>query len=172
MIHVTRHAADRKRQVRQSIRKPFFERVWEKVDRRGPDECWPWTGATDGKDRGSIAVIDASGTKHSPMKAPRAVWIIVYGEVPEGFVCHSCDNPICCNPAHLWIGSRQDNIDDMVAKGRQSRLFPYGKTHCPNGHEYTEENTIKPDGVRRCRECTRRRSRDYRRRKRGARSDG
>lgn len=55
-----------------------------------------------------------------------AAWTIANGPVPSGlFVCHTCDNPPCCDPDHLFLGTLQDNTDDMVAKGRQAK----GSTH-------------------------------------------
>ncbi len=69
------------------------------------------------------------------------------------FVCHSCDVRLCVNIDHLWVGSPNDNNQDMVQKKRTKR---YTMTHCKHGHEFTPENTyIPPRGWRQCRECAR-----------------
>ncbi len=91
------------------------ERFWETVDRSGGDNaCWPWIGGRDFKDgRGRFWL---NGTT---VYASRAVWEFVYGPVPENLhVLHKCDNPPCCNPTHLFLGTLSDNTQDMLAKGR------------------------------------------------------
>jgi hypothetical protein len=90
------------------------ERFWPKVAKpEHPDACWPWIGdmGTDGYGKFWI-----DGTsKH----ASRVAWELTSGPVPKGlFVCHRCDNPRCCNPAHLWLGTAQDNTADMFRKKR------------------------------------------------------
>jgi len=84
----------------------------------------------------------------------RLAWEEANGPIPAGlFVCHHCDVKLCCNPAHLFLGTSRDNIHDLYSKGLgyQARI-----THCPKGHEYTAENTaIQADGKRRCRACYR-----------------
>jgi hypothetical protein len=64
---------------------------------------------------------------------------------------HTCDNPPCVNPAPLRVGSQGDNMRDMAAKGRQ---WLQKVTHCPQGHEYTPDNTLPQRGTgRRCKAC-------------------
>jgi hypothetical protein len=87
----------------------------------------------------------------------RVVWVLVKGPIPFGMdVLHSCDNPPCINVNHLFLGTDQDNVDDMISKGRKKTNGYELKTHCPYGHEYTPENTyVTRKGDRRCRTCNR-----------------
>lgn len=98
--------------VSKSARHLFCSEVcafWAKVDRRGPDECWEWT---TGRER--------YGYGHSVLgTASRVAWELTNGPIPDGQrVLHSCDNPPCCNPRHLFLGTQLDNVRDMMAKGR------------------------------------------------------
>jgi hypothetical protein len=87
-------------------------RFWSKVDKSG--ECWVWTAkALCENGYGRFYV----GKK--PLRAHRYSWELANGPITDGlFVCHRCDNPPCVNPAHLFLGTHQDNMQDMVAKGR------------------------------------------------------
>lgn len=88
------------------------ERFWAKVDRRGDDECWPWTASLQ-NGYGQIY------WRGRPVKAQRASWEVNRGPIPHGqHVLHECDNPICVNPKHLFLGTHLDNLADMRAKGR------------------------------------------------------
>ena len=89
-------------------------KFWDRVDRRGPDECWLWVGPTHGSGYGAFRL------KGGPsINAHRVAYILTHGEIPSGLlVCHACDTPLCCNPAHLWLGTNADNVADRVAKGR------------------------------------------------------
>ena len=91
-------------------------RFWDKVDKT--DSCWNWTGATrDGY--GSFMVRQQDG-RYKPRYPHR----LVMGE-PDAVVRHKCDNPLCCNPEHLEVGTRADNSQDMVRRGRA----PDGRNH-------------------------------------------
>lgn len=92
------------------------------------------------------------------------------GPIPnKAFVCHSCDNPKCCNPDHLWAGTPRDNMKDCTNKGRAKGMNS-DKTHCIRGHEFTPENTrIIANGWRNCRTCLRELNKKYKREAREAR---
>ena len=98
--------------------RPLSVRFWEKVDRRGADECWPWIGALGGRDkRGNIA---EGAPSQKILFAHRVAYEMANGPIPDGLrVLHSCDYPRCVNPAHLFLGTQQENIQDMIEKGRQ-----------------------------------------------------
>lgn len=90
------------------------ERFWGNVARSTPDACWLWQGAMDGAY--GYGAFFCHGKNH---RAHRFAYELLVGPIPEGlFVCHSCDNPPCVNPAHLWVGTNYDNFSDMRAKGR------------------------------------------------------
>lgn len=121
------------------------DRFWSKVDKRGPDECWPWAAHCRRRDgRGCFSLKGVS------RPAPRVAFILTHGVEPSGYACHTCDNPKCCNPAHLWDGTHSENMRDMSLKGRGTGQ---NKTHCAQGHPYSPENTLwRNDGIR-AREC-------------------
>ncbi len=93
-------------------------RFTQRVDRREDDECWPWTGTADPNGYG---VITFAGKLQ---RAHRLAYLFTKGPIGSFSssrsmsVCHACDNPTCCNPAHLFVGTDRDNVHDMVAKGR------------------------------------------------------
>ena len=94
----------------------FLKRFWNKVDQVNFDECWNWLGYKDRDGRGQFKF---AGKK---VQAHRFMWEIEVDAIPEGMhVLHTCDNPSCVNPYHLWLGTNDDNIADKVKKGRQSK---------------------------------------------------
>lgn len=95
---------------------------WSRVDVRGPKDCWEWRGH---RAKTGYGVLQLQGHKYL---AHRIAWTRVNGDIPAGMlVCHKCDNPPCCNPAHLFLGTYVDNAQDRNAKGRQARGSANGR---------------------------------------------
>ena len=99
---------------------PVF-RFWDSVKIGADGDCWPWTGIR--KDTGYGLISKKNDKIHIQIPAHRLAWIIANGvEVPAGLVVrHSCDNPPCCNPAHLLVGTTADNVSDKVSRSRQPK---------------------------------------------------
>lgn len=98
-------------------REPLEERFWKRVDRSS--DCWEWTGPLMWNGYGTMPVKAANGWR--PVPAHRVAWGITHGSIPDGLhVCHHCDNRRCVRPDHLFLGTQQDNLTDMVVKGRSS----------------------------------------------------
>jgi len=111
-------ALQRARAAKSATELPMPDRFWAKVDRRSDHECWPWTAAARKKTQGYGAFW--LNRRHHP--ASRIAWIVTNGDIPSGLlVCHKCDNPPCCNPNHMFLGTPQENDADRVSKGRQVR---------------------------------------------------
>jgi hypothetical protein len=117
-------------------RSPLEERFWEKVDKKGENECWNWLAFVHPTGYGKIAI------NRKMYHAHRISWELTNGKIPEGmFVLHKCDNRKCVNPDHLFLGSNKDNMKDMVNKGRGKHPDNRGERH--GLHKLTEENVRK-----------------------------
>jgi plasmid maintenance system antidote protein VapI len=91
------------------------ERFWAKVDTSG--DCWLWTGARNRTGYGTFLI--RTGVT---AKANRLAWELTNGPIPDGLsVLHTCDQPACCRVEHLYLGTQQDNMRDMVTRGRSGR---------------------------------------------------
>lgn len=100
------------------MRKPSsaLSRLMRQVEKT--QTCWIWKGRVFEKHGYGEFFLNGSKTTTS-----RAMWILTKGDPGTSLVCHTCDNKLCVNPEHLFLGSHQTNMDDKVAKNRQSRLF-------------------------------------------------
>lgn len=91
----------------------YETRFWQKVDRRGPNQCWDWVSAIGANGYGSFWLNGRSVSAH------RLSAMLTYGMFDRRLlVLHSCDRPRCVNPAHLRVGTYSDNARDMVKRGR------------------------------------------------------
>ena len=143
------------------IPKSPTERMWAKVERGGPDECWPFVGQIIPAGYGLVSMPAGSGY----LRAHRLAWESVNGPIPDGIdidhMCHnvdpncaggdSCLHRRCCNPAHLDATTRRIN----TLRGKTLASRKAAQTHCVNGHELVGVNLYvhRQRGTRMCRTC-------------------
>ena len=97
-------------------RPSLHTRFWSKVAKGEPGECWEWQGATGQSGHGQF------WTGERITNAHRMAYRLTKGEIPDGLmVRHACDNPPCCNPSHLLVGTARDNSQDALERGRTAR---------------------------------------------------
>ena len=93
----------------------MIDRFWNKVQKGNKNSCWNWLGAKNPKGYGLL------GIQYPERRSHRFSWYLHNGKIPKKlFVLHSCDNPSCVNPNHLFLGTAQDNTNDMIKKGRDN----------------------------------------------------
>lgn len=112
-------------------------RFWSRVSASTPFQCWPWTGRKNDRGYG----------RWGATMAHRVAYALVHGSIPDGAVVrHRCDNPECCNPDHLLIGTNAQNTADALERGRLARGGRHGNSRLtPEQVEIIRRN---PDGLK------------------------
>jgi hypothetical protein len=119
-------------------------RFFEKVNTDENTGCWNWIGAKTSGGYGNFAIKKVNFVAH------RVSYELVNGEIPEGLhLDHLCRNRACVNPEHLEPVTQRVNL----LRGETIPALHSAKTHCPSGHEYSEENTLIYRGSRHCKTC-------------------
>jgi hypothetical protein len=106
-------------------REQLEQRFWSKVNiKDNPDECWNWIASIDTPGYGGFKYNGKKVNSH------RMAYELIHGEI-EGVidVCHTCDNRLCCNPNHLFLGTRRENVRDCMNKNRMFKVGAYAKEH-------------------------------------------
>lgn len=151
-------AATRKKSWSRRPRKNPEEGFWERVDKRGPDECWPWIGFIHRNGYGSYCA-----RRWPTRMAHRISYLIAKGAIPDGYeIDHLCKNTRCVNPKHLEAVTPKEN--NARSTSRSALNIP--KTHCPKGHPYSGKNLRVYRGCRYCKTCNLETVKLWKRRKR------
>lgn len=109
-------------------------RFWSLVEKADPFQCWLWIGFIHQQGYGQL------NRRGTTLWAHRFAWAITNGVIPKGMsVLHTCDVRNCVNPAHLFLGTLDDNMKDMVRKGRQNRRWGAGNSNA----RLSEEQVIQ-----------------------------
>lgn len=107
-----------------------------------PNECWEWQR---GRNQHGYGVITIAYKKWS---AHRYAWTLTHGPIPDGaFICHHCDNRACVNPDHLYVGTHQSNMADMVSRERHSMGVRSSRSKLTE-EQVREIRRLRADGVR------------------------
>jgi hypothetical protein len=129
----------------RECRPSVAERLWTNVRIAGSDDCWPWLGSVTGSNHGTIRT---ARSRSDPVH--RVAWEMLKGPIPDGLeIHHRCENPICCNTAHMELLTHGDHarVSDGAAYLRE-------RDACKHGHPFDERNTYRmPNGARACKVC-------------------
>jgi hypothetical protein len=119
---------------------PEEERLFWSLVRKyeDPRKCWEWLGNLHSDDRGRICL------RSQHYIAPRMSFHLTYGGDPEWlFVCHTCDNPICVNPDHFFLGTHGDNNRDSIAKGRRCGVYEKWRNDNPQAAHAAAQRVVQ-----------------------------
>ena len=117
-----------------------IETILSRIVVEPESNCWVWQGAKRNGGYGNIKHRGKSIATH------RTIWEYYNGPIPDGIhVLHKCDNPPCCNPDHLFLGTHTDNVRDMDNKGRRRTVCTYGEQHYKTSLTLKEAMAIKKD---------------------------
>lgn len=120
---------------------PDEERFWGFVDKKSPNECWEWKGTLIKERKKGIGNYGKFSVRGKFVTASRYSYQLHYGEIPKSlYVCHTCDNPPCVNPDHLFLGTQLDNMRDMLSKGRDNYHRKYSKEFIDKLKKEVEES--------------------------------
>lgn len=145
----------------QTNKEAFEHRFWSKINRTGgEDACWPWLACAIAKN----PKYNYSGygvftlRNNTQVYTHRLTWQMTYGDIPEGkWVIHSCDNTLCCNPKHLFIGTRQEHVLNKVKKGHlgyklnQVKIAEIQRLYCESSislHDLAERYNVCQSTIR------------------------
>lgn len=142
--------------VRPDQARPVEERFWSHVLKT--DGCWFWTAKINKYGYGEMRIGSHADETRRMITAHRLSYILHFGE-PRDQVLHTCDEPRCVRPDHLYDGTHEDNMRDVRERQRSPKRQ---QTHCKRNHEFTPENTILgKNGTRHCRKCNNERQRKW-----------
>ena len=145
---------NRRGENRCKVKKSIVDRFFSKVNFNCKNPCWEWTASLRNK-----YGIFYDGNKN--VKAHRWSYQTFIAEIPSGMmVCHHCDNPVCVNPKHLFVGTCKDNLQDAAKKGRiykggANTPWTRALTHCKRGHKLSGDNLSAYKKRRTCLACMR-----------------